>query len=407
MEKLKLLFIMDTFPLGGIAKSLLALFNELQDRYEIDLLLMKQEGLFLQLIPDNVNLLPEPIRPEFRDPHPKRIIQNYKIMNTSQWLSWIGYSVKCSIGRLTGGLHRHIQVMDKWLGKHIPALNKHYDAAIAYQGGRCIYYLVENVDSSVKIGYVHSDYSNNETDFMLKKTDKEYFPQLDYVVTISLECQISLKKEFPEIAEKFEVVENICSPDYIKNLALSGESFSDNFEGHRIVTMGRFDINTKGFDLALDACRILIDKGYLVRWYVLGDGVQRPILESMIRDRKLTNDFILLGAKINPYTYIKDADIYVHPSRIEGKSVALDEVKALAKPTVVTDFSTVYDQFADNKTALICKMEAVDIAEKISYLIDDCDLCSKLSQNLKREKVGNKEQADVFISLIHKKHQSR
>lgn len=403
MEKLKLLFIMDTFPLGGIAKSLLALFNELKDRYEINLLLMRQEGLFLQLIPDNVRLLPEPIRHEFRDPHPQHIFGNFKSLSTAQWLSWIGYSAKCSIGRLTGGLHRHIQIMDKWLGKHTPAQKKHYDAAVAYQGGRCIYYLAENVDADIKIGYVHSDYSKNETDFMLKPTDQEYFPRLDYVVTISAECQTSLKKEFPEIADKFKVIENICSPDYINRLSLSGESFKDNFDGHRIVTMGRFDIKTKGFDLALDACRILVDRGFPVRWYVLGDGVERPMLESMIRDRELTDDFILLGAKINPYPYIKDADIYVHPSRVEGKSVALDEVKALAKPTVVTDFSTVYDQFSDNVTALICKKEAIDIAEKISHLINDSNLCNKLSQNLKQEKVGNEEQADVFISLINQK----
>ena len=93
----------------------------------------------------------------------------------------------------------------------------------------------------------------------------------------------------------------------------------------------------------------------------------------------------------------------MHPSRVEGKSVALDEVKALAKPTVVTDFSTVYDQFSDNVTALICKKEAIDIAEKISHLINDSNLCNKLSQNLKQEKVGNEEQADVFISLINQK----
>lgn len=392
---------MDTFPLGGIAKSLLALFNELKDRYEIDLLLMKHEGLFLQLIPNNVRLLPEPIRHEFRDPHPRHFFGNFKSLSTAQWLSWLGYSGQCSLGRLTGGQHRHIQVMDKWLGKHTPAQKQRYDAAIAYQGGRCIYYLVENIDANLKIGYVHSDYSRNETDFMLKPTDREYFPRLDYVVTISVECQTSLKREFPEIANKFNVIENICSPDYINRLSLLGESFKDNFDGYRIVTMGRFDIKTKGFDLALDACRILIDKGFNIRWYVLGDGIERPILESMIRDRGLTNDFILLGAKINPYPYIKDADIYVQPSRVEGKSVALDEVKALAKPTVVTDFSTVFDQFVDNKTALICKKEAVDIAEKISLLINDSDMRDKLAQNLRKEKVGNEEQANVFISLIN------
>ena len=39
----KLLFIMDTFPLGGISKSLLAFLNELDySKYEIDMLIMRQ-----------------------------------------------------------------------------------------------------------------------------------------------------------------------------------------------------------------------------------------------------------------------------------------------------------------------------------------------------------------------------
>ena len=51
-DKKKLLFIMDTFPLGGISKSLLALLNELDcSKYEIDMLLMRQEGIFVPMIP--------------------------------------------------------------------------------------------------------------------------------------------------------------------------------------------------------------------------------------------------------------------------------------------------------------------------------------------------------------------
>ena len=113
--------------------------------------------------------------------------------------------------------------------------------------------------------------------------------------------------------------------------------------------------------------------------------------------------FFLLGAKTNPYPYIKDADIYVQPSRFEGKSVALDEVKALAKPIVVTNFSTVYDQFIDGETALVSKMDPFDIADKIELLIKNESLRHELVENLKKENVGNEEQAEFFKTLLEVK----
>ena len=68
---------MDTFPLGGISKSLLALLNALDySKYEIDTLLMRQEGIFLPMIPRQVTLLPEPLPVEFRNPHPKNFLKN-------------------------------------------------------------------------------------------------------------------------------------------------------------------------------------------------------------------------------------------------------------------------------------------------------------------------------------------
>ena len=144
-------------------------------------------------------------------------------------------------------------------------------------------------------------------------------------------------------------------------------------------------------------------KGIDFRWYWLGDGSQRPQLKRMIAEAGIADVFILLGAKTNPYPYIKDADIYVQPSRIEGKSVALDEVKALARPIVVTCFESVYDQFTDNKNALISEMNAQSVANNIMKLIEDRPLAESLRKNLLHEKVGNEEQAEVFTSLLTKK----
>ncbi len=399
----KLLFIMDTFPVGGIAKSLLALFNEIEGEYDIDFLIMEQSGLLIPLIPQSINVLPEQLEREFRNPHPKYVFKNLKTLRFGKWLQWVGYSLSCCLARLTGGLYKHICTMDTYIGKHTKKIDKHYDAAIAYAGGRCIYYLVENVDADVKIGYVHSDYLVNETDFMLYNADKKYYPKLDYIVTISQKCVNSLKQKFPDIADKCCVVENICSVKTIQKMADNGESYTDKYNGTRLVSLVRFDIRTKGLDLAVDAARRIKELGKDFRWYLLGDGEQRPELEKMIAENGLSDCFLLLGSKVNPYGYLRDADLYVQTSRIEGKSVSLDEAKALAKPIVVTSFPSVFDQFEDGKNALIATLSAEDIANKILRLIEDDALRNQLISNLQVEKVGNEEQAKIFERLLEKK----
>lgn len=394
---------MDTFPLGGISKSLLALFHQIEEQYDIDFLLMKKEGIFVPLIPESVNVITDVIEQEFRDPHPKNVIKNLFAMKFSWWVSWCGYSMRCSLARIVGGLPKMVCTMDEYIGKHSRPINKHYDAAIAYQGGRCIYYLVENVDADVKIGYVHNDYSASEVDFRMKSSDEKYYPKLDRIVTISSECIASLYCEFPNLKNKCVVVENICSPKMINTMAATGRSFDDGYKGIRLITMGRLDINQKGIDYAIAACRILKERGLDFKWYFLGDGIERPLVELLIREAEVVDTFILLGAKINPYSYIKEADIYVQPSRFEGKSVALDEVKALAKPIVVTNFTTVLDQFVDKTTALVAEMDPIDIANKIEKLIENIELRDLLVRNLQKEKVGNEEQAEFFKTLLEVK----
>ena len=399
----RLLFIMDTFPLGGISKSLLALFHQIEGQYDIDFLLMKKEGLFIPLIPESVNVITDVLEPEFRNPHPKNAITNFQAMKFGKWLSWCKFSIRCSLARMRGRLPMMVCAMDEYIGKHSRPLDRHYDAAIAYQGGRCIYYLVENVDADVKIGYVHNDYNKSECDYMLYPTDSYYYPKLDFVVTISKKCEDSLFQRFPNIKHKIKVIGNICSVKMIRKYSAMTVDYDDSFNGIRLITMGRFDINQKGIDLAIKAAEILKNKGIDFKWYFLGDGDERQVIEQMINEANLLQKFILLGAKTNPYPFIARSDVYIQPSRFEGKSVALDEVKALAKPIVVTNFSTVHDQFTDGVTALICEMTPTDIADKILLLINNKELRDNLSANLRTEKVGNEEQAEIFKALLDTK----
>ena len=58
--------------------------------------------------------------------------------------------------------------------------------------------------------------------------------------------------------------------------------------------------------------KIIKDSGCKARWYVLGEGSEREMLEKKIAQLGLQKDFLLLGAVENPYPYYVQTDIYVH-----------------------------------------------------------------------------------------------
>ena len=75
-----------------------------------------------------------------------------------------------------------------------------------------------------------------------------------------------------------------------------------------------------------------------------------------------------LGPSDNPYPYIKNCDIYVHPSRYEGKSIVVREAQMLCKPVIITNYSTARSQINDGVDGIICELDNEKIAEAIYEL---------------------------------------
>ncbi|MEH6949607.1 glycosyltransferase, partial [Bacillus sp. JJ634] len=112
------------------------------------------------------------------------------------------------------------------------------------------------------------------------------------------------------------------------------------------------------------------------------------------------DNFTLMGLKSNPYPYIKQADIYVQPSKFEGKSIAIDEAKILYKPIIVTNFSTAKDQINDKVNGLIVEMDANALVKGIEKLMEDTVLRNQLIQNLKQEKLGTEEEIHKLYKIL-------
>ena len=394
--KKRLVFVMESMGSGGGERSLLTLLQLMDyEKYDVDLLLFNPSGLFMDMIPPQVNLI------DFGE--------SYKVFSLPLSQSVKSYILK---GKPFGALNRILyskavnsqnssslyrdQLAWKYMKKAFKNKLTGYDAAIGYLEGKPNFFVADCVDAKVKIGYVHNDYRKLQ---MNEKLDRSFFSKLDYLVSVSDECCNVLKEVFPEFADKVRKIENITSPSTLNKMGTAQAEEYIKTDKKILLTVGRLSPQ-KGYDIAVDAAEILDKNGIDFKWFAIGKGELKEEIEAKIKEKTLEEKFILLGERANPYPYINGCDIYVQSSYFEGKSIAIDEAKCFAKPIVTTKFTTVLDQLTDGETALLAEIDAQSVAEKIMQLINDENLRRTLSEKLKNEKVGNEEEIEKFYRLL-------
>ena len=395
--KKKILFMVSSMNIGGVEKSLLSLLSVIpKDKYDITILTLEKKGGFLDYIPSNIKVEEatwfkdiKPIIMESPQSTVKRYLAKGKLFKIPSFV----YSYYKS--KNTGDRY----IYYKNILKGIPYNEEVYDAAIAYAGPTEIIdaYIEHKVKAEKKIGWVHFDISKHNINERLYKLLYEKFNK---IFVVSNEANKKLNEIIPSTVGKSEVLLNIISKDLVCNMANKEIDFDDKFDGIKIVTVGRLS-KEKGQDLAINALYKLINDGYKVRWYCIGEGNARKEYEYLIEENNLKNDFILLGAIPNPYPYIKNSDIYVQTSRHEGYCLTLAEAKCLCKPIVTTNFIGAYEQINDKVNGFIVEQNENEIYEKIKFIIDNNYIRDKFISNLNNTKLNTVNNVNKLLDYIN------
>lgn len=393
--KKKVLFIIGTLQSGGVSKSMVSLLNVWdRDKYETSLLLCCKEGdVFSKYLPENVNVIYNPII--------EHVMGGF---SSAKWLFLHGH-ILLSIGVLFRLLLSRVSkaLSGELIAKMMPIVsNEHYDLVVDYGGQQLLYYMVNKVKATRKVTFFHNDYSKWPYYY---SADKKYYPKVDNIFSISKTCTDALKKYFPNCAEKVSIMENISSPDVIHSQATeSTNELSEMLQGYKnegniiLCTVAHF-CRRKGGDFAVEAAEILKQQHVKFKWIFVGKILEEDLCD-MIKKKRLDDNMIFVGVQSNPYPYMFLSDIYVQPSRYEGKSISLDEAKILYKPIVVTNFSTVDDQFENRKNATICEMSGESLSEAILELIQNNKICSLYSNYLRENLYDNSSEILKLYTLI-------
>jgi glycosyltransferase involved in cell wall biosynthesis len=383
---------------GGVERSLISMLDNFDyNTYSVDLMLYRQQGDFLSLLPSQVNLLKEIGEyTTFRKSIREIFKEGQTLIGISRVLAKVNSDLKGKMARIEEPGYIQMQLMWRYALPFLPNLEKEYDVAISYLWPH--YFVANKVRAKKKISWIHTDYSVIETDI---KSDLEMWNKFDHILAVSEACKESFLNKYPELRNKVIVMENIVSKEFIKKMAeenLEHSMFND--KQFKVVTVARLS-HAKGIDNAVKALKILRDKGYTdICWYVVGYGGEEKVLRDLIKELNLTDHFILLGKQVNPYPFINHADLYVQPSRYEGKAVTVVEAQVLQKPVIITNYSTASSQVIDGVNGLIVELSEEGIANGIVNLYQDVRKRDEISFNCKLNEINNKTEMQVLYELI-------
>ncbi|MBR5179721.1 MAG: glycosyltransferase [Lachnospiraceae bacterium] len=398
-KKKKVLFVINTMGRAGAEIALLELLRRIdKSEYDVSLYVLTGQGELIDRIPEGVKLVNKTV--DTNSVHDslgrKHLAKKVSraLLKEANGLKLMPYFVKNGAVMLK---NKQI-LLEKLLWRPIADAavrpKRKYDVAVSYIEGAAAYYVADHVEADRRVAFIHVDY---EKAGYTRELDRDCYLKFDKIFGVSDEVAAVFKKVYPEISDKIGVFHNLLNNEAIIEKAETGEGFSDGFKGVRILTVGRL-MKQKGFEVSIRAAKMLKEHGENIRWYVLGEGDQRSKLESLIQELGLQNDFVLLGAVDNPYPYIKEADLYVHCSRFEGKSIAIQEAQILGKPIIVSDCSGNREQVNHGEDGLTCAFDSKSIAKSIKELIEDKGLRERLGKNaLKRNMNNGEEVKKIFV----------
>lgn len=386
-QRKKIAFVLTTFVVGGVEKSFLDLLECIDKNcYDITVFLPDDKGEWTYKLLEKYNVR-------------YLKIENVKAVLREQISQRCYFGVMRSLffRVLSRSLHKiWYRKSSEFFVRSMTRIKEKYDCVIAYQliNDECVLGTIYRIKASKKIVWSHMNLNKTE------KIYEKWYNKFDKIFCVSRFSQGAVIKCFPKLKDKTEVFYNVLNPERIKKL--SEESVETIFDHSfiNIVTVARLT-KGKGQTMIPHIARLLIDSGYNVLWYLIGDGEMRQEIQDKIVEEHVEKHVILLGNNNNPYPYIKDCDIYVQTSFVEGWGLTVSEAKVLQKPIVTTDAGVMSEQIENGINGIIVHETTPEaLAEGIQYLIEQPEMQEKFVRQLQQEDVCHYGEINKLYRVI-------
>ena len=360
--KQKVLFINGHLNTGGVERALVDILKHMDNEmYSVDLLLLEGTGDYVRELPSYVRVL-------FRDLHHtygSLLPSIRKCFAARDWMC-LQLRILFFLRRLIGN-KALIAAAFILLGKH------HYDCVVGFRPGICSDLAAFSIQADKKITWWHHGAFNVD-----HKAYADMCSGMDFIVTVSKSCREMLKSEIPKIEGKLVHIPNMLDFQSVSDKA----TISPYKKGYfHVVSVGRL-APEKHFENVIPAVKAMLSAGIMnFEWHIVGDGEQRQRLEREIAENHVENHVILEGNQPNPYPYIKNAGLFVHPSYVESQGIVILEAMALGVPCVVTKSRGPCEFIEDGVNGLLTEQSPESLTEKVLEILRDRALYQRIKEN--------------------------
>lgn len=398
--KPRIFIAMHYLEIGGAESSLIGLLHALDPaRCDVDLFLYSHRGELLPLVPAWVRLLPEvPKYALLERPMTEALRAGCVDLVAARLLAKVRHRLHRLRHRAEGVDESLYQYVASCTAPLLPPIGDGtYDLAISFLTPHTI--VRDKVRARRKAAWIHTDYSAVYVDARL---ERPVWGAYDRIASISAEVTAAFLKTFPALAPKIVEIENILSPAFVRARAAAGSVAAEmpKVPGRiDLLSVGRF-CPAKNYDNVPAICRLLVERGLDVRWYLIGFGGAEALIRAKIAEAGMEERVVILGKKTNPYPYIAACDLYVQPSRFEGKSVTVREAQILGRPVAVTAYATAASQVRDGVDGAIVPLDNAGCAAGLAALIADPDRRERIAAYLRTHDYGNESEAMKIEKLL-------
>lgn len=387
--KKNILIVTRQMVAGGIEKSIINMLKMIpMDQYNIHLHVMHKGGEFETEIPNGV--IVKCIYGGYKTTVEKICIHLYNLQ-LKEAFNTIVYSL---LRKFTKSEFKkqafELKLVEKDMNEYDIAIADHVPASFP------VMYISNNINAKKKVAWLHSDVSLYKNQIDLYQKDYEKY---DYIFSVSEENIHKFNSFYPHLANKTNTFYNLIVQKELELQALDGRTFNDNYNGIRILTIGRL-CEQKGQMIIPSVAKKLIENGYRFKWYCIGDGELRNNINSNIIELNVSEHVILLGSISNPYRYLKECDIYIQPSKHECYCTTVTEAKCFNKPMIITDVNGSKEQVKNGENGLIIDYDINQMFNAIRMLIDNPNMRENFTNNLQKDEIDTSTEILKLLSII-------
>ena len=303
------IFVSYSMGIGGVEKALLGVTDKfIKEGWDVHLALIKPEGEFLRYLSEDIKIHKidafERIQPLIHNPMKKTMQDDFKKGN-------IYRAFIIGLCLLFSKLQHGCKKLYDYAFNDVPVFSDTiFDLAVAFAGPDAFIdtYVDKCVKAKEKWGWVHFDISKFGIDRSIIANSYKNYAKINIV---SEQAKTIFDQMFPQF---------ICKTQFTPNVV----------------------------DKALQSLKILIDRGMKnLKWWFVGSGSDLERCQDFVVLNGLSDYVVFVGAKANPYPYMKRCDMYVQPSEHEGFCITLAEAKLFGMPIVATDFTGAKEQLTN------------------------------------------------------------